>query len=83
LVKDLAEMESWMGGRGGLKFGARRARRREPSMWGTKSLGVGVLESMDRNRLVSAANFLEQIYRDKSARLETHLGKFGWRRFKM
>jgi hypothetical protein len=24
LVKELAEMESWMGGRGGLKFGARR-----------------------------------------------------------
>ena len=56
LVKELAEMETWTGGRGGLKFGARRdgthddlvmasalacwrARRRQPEIWGTKSLG--------------------------------------------
>ena len=57
LVKEMAEMETWMGGRGGRSFGSRRegahddlvmasalacwrARRRDHSMWGTKSLGL-------------------------------------------
>ncbi len=57
LVKEMAQMETWMGVRGGVTFGARRegahddlvmasalacwrARRRDHSMWGTRSLGL-------------------------------------------